>query len=298
VDDLFAFGVVLFLAFVVESAVGFGSALVAVSLGAQFVGPKELFPLFQPLSLALSAILVARAWAHVNFRYLLRDVLPAMAPGVVVGMVLFRLGEAHLLLLGVGVAIAVLAAFELRRTLRGQDPTPLSPAVARVVLFGAGIIHGLFGTSGPPVVWVSSRILVDKTAFRATLALLWLVLSVALIGGYVADGSLNATTLRGTALLAPPLVLGFIVGNALHHRVPQRAFRLGVCVLLVVAGSVLVVRAATAIQRRSFAVIESGEGMGHESGVAAATSRGRDAGIGPRTRPGEAAVQATAAVMG
>lgn len=246
-DDVFAFGCVLFLAFVVESAVGFGSALVAVSLGAQFVGPKELFPLFQPLSLVLSAILVARAWSHVQVRYLLRDVLPAMTPGVLVGMLLFRLGPADALLLGVGAAIALLALFELRRTLRGQDPAPLRPAVARAVLFGAGIIHGLFGTSGPPVVWVSSRILVDKAAFRATLALLWLVLSVALIVGYVADRSLDADTLRKSALLSVPLVLGYVVGNALHHRVPQRAFRLGVCVLLVVAGSALVVRAAAAL---------------------------------------------------
>jgi hypothetical protein len=54
-------------------------------------------------------------------------------------------------------------------------------------------------------------------------------------------------------------------------------------------------------QRRSRAVIEPGEGVGHEarethSGVAVATSRGRDAGIVARAEPGEASAQVTAAV--
>jgi hypothetical protein len=48
-------------------------------------------------------------------------------------------------------------------------------------------------------------------------------------------------------------------------------------------------------------VLEPGEGMGHEakenkSGVAVATSRGRDEGIVARAEPGEASVQVTAAV--
>jgi hypothetical protein len=48
-------------------------------------------------------------------------------------------------------------------------------------------------------------------------------------------------------------------------------------------------------------VIEPGEGIGHEakenkSGVAVATSRGRDAGIVAKAEPGEASLQVTAAV--
>ncbi len=245
--DFAPFAAVLFLAFLVESAVGFGSALVAVSLGAQFIGLAQLFPVFQPLSLVLSLILVVRDRAHVKARFLVREILPPILPGVIVGMALFRLGPADALLLGVGVAIALLAAFELRRTLRGADPTPLAPWLARTVLVGAGVIHGLFGTSGPPVVWVVSRALPDKASFRATLALLWLLLSVVLVAGYVADGSLGAASLTKSAALGVPLVLGYVVGNALHHRIPQRAFRLGVCVLLVVAGVVLVVRASQAL---------------------------------------------------
>ncbi|MDP2343710.1 MAG: sulfite exporter TauE/SafE family protein [Deltaproteobacteria bacterium] len=242
-----SFGLVLFLSFLVESAVGFGSALVTVSLGGHLMPLDKLFPVFQPLSLVLSLTLVIRGRAHINTRFLFREVLPAMLPGVVVGMALFRIGRPDALLLGVGVAIAVLASFELQRTLRGQETVPLPPMVRAVVLLFAGVIHGLFGTSGPPVVWVATRTLPDKTEFRATLALLWLVLSVLLVAGYVVDGSLRLPQLEQSALLAVPLVLGFVVGNLLHAHVPQRAFRLAVCVLLVVAGTALVVRALPAL---------------------------------------------------
>ncbi len=244
VDVPASFGLVLFLAFLVESAVGFGSALVTVSLGGHLMPLDRLFPVFQPLSLILSLTLVVRGRAHINFRFLFREVLPAMFPGVVVGMALFRLGRPEALLLGVGVAIAVLASFELQRTLRGQDTVPLPGPVRSTVLLLAGVVHGLFGTSGPPVVWVATRTLPDKAEFRATLALLWLLLSIVLVGGYVVDGSLRLPQLQQSALLGVPLVLGFVVGNLLHLHVPQRAFRLAVCVLLVVAGVALVVRAA------------------------------------------------------
>ena len=46
VDVPISFGVVLFLAFLVESAVGFGSALVTVSLGGHLLPLDQLFPVF------------------------------------------------------------------------------------------------------------------------------------------------------------------------------------------------------------------------------------------------------------
>lgn len=242
VDAPPAFAFVLFLAFVVESAVGFGSALVSISLGGQLLPLDKLFPIFQPLSLVLSTTLVVRGRQHIDTKFLSTTVLPAMVPGTLIGMGLFRLGKPDALLVGVGVAIAALAAFELRRTLQGQPTTPLSTTVSRSVLFVAGIIHGLFGASGPPVVWVASRTLEDKARFRATLALLWMLLSVILVVGYVVDGSLGAAQLQQSALLFLPLLGGYVVGNLVHHKVPQRQFRIAVCALLVVAGGALVVR--------------------------------------------------------
>lgn len=235
---------VLMLAFVVESAVGFGSALFVVALGAQLLPLSTLLPVFQPLSLALSLVIVVRERRHLDVAFLLRRVLPAMIPGVVVGMIIYRVWSSdQRLLLLVGPAIAGLALIKLVDVVNDRTPAPLPAAIERGVLFAAGILHGLFGVSGPPVVWVAARTLVDKARFRATLSLLWFVLSAVLVVGYVVDGSLRTAQLAQTTTLLPALVVGYLVGNVLHHRVPHRAFGIAVCVMLIASGLALTARA-------------------------------------------------------
>ncbi|HEY1099234.1 MAG TPA: sulfite exporter TauE/SafE family protein [Myxococcota bacterium] len=242
-SDLLSLSAVLFIAFVVESAVGFGSALFVVALGAQLVALDHLLPVFQPLSVLLSTTIVLRERAHLDLPFLSRRVLPAMLPGVVVGMVIWRLWPGQALLLLVGPSIAGLALIKLVDVVNDRVPAPLSPTVSNAVLALAGVLHGMFGTSGPPVVWVAARTLVDKARFRATLSLLWLALSAILVVGYAIDGSLNTTTLGESVLLLPALVVGYVVGNVLHHRVPQRAFGIGVCLMLIASGLALTLRA-------------------------------------------------------
>ena len=78
-------------------------------------------------------------------------------------------------------------------------------------------------------VYVSAKRLGDdRTRFRATLATLWLLLNTA-----------NVVT---SALLLPGLLVGTLAGTWAHPRIPQRAFRLGVFVLLTAAAAVLIAR--------------------------------------------------------
>lgn len=241
---------VLSVAFLTEAAIGFGSTLIVVSVAALFVPLTTLLPTYQPLAVGLSLVVAWRERAHIDAAFLRRAVLPLMLPGLVGGMILYRVWRAEALLFLVGVAIAGLALVELRRLLRpatipvGGVRTAL---VTGVVLVVAGIVHGLFGTSGPLVVWSASRTLEDKARFRATLSLLWLLLGVTLLAGFVVDGTLTSATLGHSVVLLPTMLLGYVVGDRVHHAVPQRAFRLGVCVLLIVAGLVLSTRALPAI---------------------------------------------------
>lgn len=235
---------VLMLAFLVESAVGFGSALFVVSLGAQLVPLGALLPVFQPLLLALSLMIVVRERRHLDVGFVVRGVLPAMIPGVVVGMILYRVWRSDdRLLFVVGLAIVALALIELVEVVQDRVPSSVPAVVTNTVLVFAGVLHGLFGVSGPPVVWVASRTLIDKARFRATLSLLWLALSAALVVGYVVDGTLHSAQLAQTASLLPALAVGYVVGNVLHHRVPHRAFGIGVCLMLIASGLALTVRA-------------------------------------------------------
>ena len=241
---------ILTVAFLTEAAIGFGSTLIVVSIAALFVPLTTLLPTYQPLAVGLSLVVAWRERAHIDSAFLRRAVLPLMVPGLIVGMILFRVWRAEALLFLVGVAIAGLALVELRRLL-WPPATPTdgmwSRLLTAVVLLIAGVVHGLFGTSGPLVVWAASRTLEDKARFRATLSLLWLILGATLLLGFVADDTLTTSTLNRSGLLLPTMVLGYLLGDRLHHAVPQRAFRLGVCVLLIAAGALLSTRALPSV---------------------------------------------------
>lgn len=231
-------------AFTSEATVGFGAGLIAVSLGS-LVTPIEAFlPAFLPLNVALSLAVVVRARQSVSWRLLGGRVLPAMAVGFPIGFWAFENAPRTTLQLAFALFVFVLAALELWRMSKGStSDRPLSPAVATGMLVLGGIVHGAFATGGPPVVYVCGRTLPHKASFRATMSALWLVLNAVLIAAYAFEGRLTMATLEESVLLAPGVVVGLVAGELLHGRIPERAFRIFVFVLLLVVAVVLGARA-------------------------------------------------------
>ena len=106
-----------------------------------------------------------------------------------------------------------------------QDDPGVAPRAAPVALVGAGVIHGMFSTGGPLVVWALGRSLTGKRAFRATLACVWMVLATTLTLAYTANDRIDAGTLRATTTLVPVLAVALSVGEWAHHRLDERRFR-------------------------------------------------------------------------
>jgi len=242
---LIALACVVFIGFVIESAIGFGATLVTVTLGAMLMPIEILLPAFLPLNLVLSSYIAIRHRRHVLIRVLFRRVIPLMAIGLPVGMYLFQtLGSGSLVRI-FGAFVVVLAAIELFRDLRApsnQSPSRGSKVLDAALLVLGGVVHGMFATGGPMVVYVLGRVIEDKSQFRATLSTLWLVLNVVLQVTYIASGRIDGESLGMTATLALPLALGIVVGEKLHHAIPAALFRRAVFVLLLVAGIALTTR--------------------------------------------------------
>ncbi len=234
------FGVVV-LAFTVESALGFGSTVVAVVLASQWVPLADFLPVFVPLNLVISTVLVARGWKKVAWGLLVRQIFPLMLLGMPLGMFLFRTLDPEPLRRAFGAFVMGLATFQLWGELRKKTAPPPAP-VATGLLGLAGLIHGAFGTGGPLVVYVLGNRLDDKAAFRATLSALWWVLNVILIAGWAAEKRLTGPVWAQGGALGAGLLLGLILGERLFHKIPQRVFRRAVFGGLLVAGTSLVVR--------------------------------------------------------
>lgn len=241
---------VVFLGFFTESVVGFGSTVLVVTLGAQFVPLGVLLPSFVPLNLALSVVLVARGRRAVEWSLLGRRALPLVGAGTLVSLALSRFWNPPWLLALFALFVLALAAHELRSTLRGASGAALSRARSVAMLLGAGLIHGLFGSGGPMAVYVLSREIDDKGRFRATLSALWLVLNLLLLASFVSEHKVTRDTLGLSLSLAPMLVLGGVVGDRLHHAVAVRTFRLASAGVLSVAALGLLGRTLVAMATR------------------------------------------------
>ena len=96
--------------------------------------------------------------------------------------------------------------------------------------------HGLFGTGGPLIVYATRPRIADKTQFRSTLAVVWIVLNTALLA------SMHRPPSALTLWMGAAIVPGILIGHWLHNRLDARRFERAVSLLLLVAGAVLAIR--------------------------------------------------------
>lgn len=232
---LFAVAIV---AFTTEGAMGFGGTVIAACIGAQIVPLDTLLPAFVVLNLALSASIALRGLDAIAWRFLLRGIAPPVAIGAIGGIVLFRVVDTSVLALGFGGFVVGLSLLQL---VRPADRA--LPGVARIALLVVGgVAHGMFGTGGPMIVYVARRELPDKRAFRATLSVLWLSLNLALLAAFLSDGAYTEATRAAGLVLAVAIVPGLLLGELVHRKLAPAKFERVVWVLLLVAGTALVVR--------------------------------------------------------
>ena len=227
------------LAYTIFGATGFGSSIVAVPLVSHVV------PL--TISVALVSCLdifaaTSTAWRQRRFIGWteFRHLAPAAVIGIALGVTLLLNLPPRPALMTLGVFVTIYGAYVL-------SGAPRPKHVPRWLAWPIGIVGGvfssLFGTGGPLyLVYLSSR-LPDKSALRATAALMvslsvWLRVSVFVVTGVL----LHAPLLLFAAGLLPVIALGMLIGSRLHARLSSGGVLRLIAVLLVVNGVTLLVR--------------------------------------------------------
>ncbi|MCU0669688.1 MAG: sulfite exporter TauE/SafE family protein [Myxococcota bacterium] len=227
-------------AFAIEATSGFGATILIVTFGAHLFPIPTLLPVIVPLGLVLSVALAWRNRVHVDRGLVVRRILPLMGLGVAIGLAIFERASNDGLRRALGCFVVGVALAELWRMRLAADPMhaprPLPPMATRAALLGAGVIHGLFSSGGPLLVYALGRLPIEKRAFRATLSTVWVVLASALTLAYAWQGRVGPESLLATAALLPVLATAFVVGDWAHHRLDEATFRVLIYLLLIVAG--------------------------------------------------------------
>ena len=216
----------------VQSASGLGFALVLSPALFAVMDPEEAVTAVLVLGAALCAMVLIESH-RVGTHGLARVLVPAV-PGLAAGVVLLAALSKESLQVGVGLAVIVAAAWQLRYR-----------AAVRVPAVVAGFLSGVLTTSisinGPPLaLWLESE-RVPPREFRTTLAAAFLSLDVAGVALIVAREGAGTVELGKLGPLLACVLVGYGLGAVGFRRLDPERFSAVALVVVICTGLASVV---------------------------------------------------------
>jgi uncharacterized membrane protein YfcA len=220
---LIAAGIAVAAGAALQSAVGFGFALVAAPLVFATFAPEEAVGLM--VLLALEVNLLTLATERRRPRPLWGDVLPVLAwalPGAVAGVAVLRALDAVALQLLV--TAGVLVAVEVHR--RAARAAGVRTGVPRWARPATGLVSGALNTStttgGPPLVLLLMGRGVPPARVRDTLTATFIGFAGVTVAALALTGTEGAVpSASAAAVLVPLTAAGQLAGRPLFHRLAR-----------------------------------------------------------------------------
>ena len=231
---------ILVVAQIVYVLFGFGSGLIAVgSLALLFPAIKDVVVLLLLVNMPAEILVTWGARRHLQWRPLL-GIFAGVAVGIPIGARLLSRGDPRVVLTVLGWFLIAVGLVFLRLPRGGKlrPPAWAGPPTGLV----SGVLTGLFGTGGPPIIIWYHLTAADKAVFRGHLMTIFLLMTLVRVPSYIANGLVTAPRLWSSLAVLPAVLLGAWLGHRLHVRISDRLFQLLVCVLLVLLGAMLLIR--------------------------------------------------------
>ncbi len=235
-----ALGGFILVAYTLEAITGFGSIVIALSLGMLVLPLDVVLPILVALNIPMSGTIAFKNRHSIEFNLLLKIILPGMLLGTLTGYFIKPHINEDMLKQAFGLLVVWFAARELWRMYRSHEDQPRPVWITRIITFFAGITHGLFASGGPLLVYAVAGTKIDKAAFRATMIVVWFSMNIVLATAFLLDGRLQPL-LGNVAMYLPLLLVAVKLGNYLHEKINEKHFRLGIYGLLLVTGFILIV---------------------------------------------------------
>ncbi len=229
--------VIVFVATLIRSTLGFGEALVAVPLLALRAPIAVAAPLAVLVSVVVAGVIVLQDWEHVEVRSAGRLVIASLA-GMPLGVLLLARVDDHVVRAMLG---AVIAAFSVYSLANRRLPHLAADHARWLIGCGvlAGILGGAYGMNGPPLVVYGSLRRWSPAQFRATLQGYFLPASAAGAVGYAFIGLWSATITRYFLWSLPGVVVALLLGRVINRRIRSGRFYQFVYAGLLIIGAVL-----------------------------------------------------------
>ncbi|MEP6477179.1 MAG: sulfite exporter TauE/SafE family protein [Actinomycetota bacterium] len=223
---------------VAQGLSGFGFSLVSIPLLALVVPVKAAIVAGAMLGLVQSGAIVARDHRHVAWRSA-GILIGASYAGMPIGLFVITRVEERPLQVVIAVTVLVFTGLLWRRVRLATGSLSAELGVG----FTSGVLSTSTGMSGPPLVIALQARGVQPSAFRATLATVFVGASVVSLLLFWRAGLITGEAGRVAAAGLPGLIAGMLIGELAFRRVDHERFRAIVLGLLVASAMLSLVGA-------------------------------------------------------
>lgn len=228
--------IILFAGMLLQSTIGFGSALVAMPLLSGLIGIHTATAIVGILSVVSSLIITVVDRRHIDLRQSWQLTLASVL-GVPVGLYLLYVLPEGIILKGLGALLIAYSVFSLLSALRHAQSTRAFGWLAWPLGFASGVLGGAYNTNGPPLVVFGVLNRWPPQQFRATLQSIFFMSGIVIALGQWAAGLWTTQALALAALAAPLLPIAILLGRWLNARIPQALFTQLLYVFLILLGA-------------------------------------------------------------
>lgn len=233
--DILVF-LILFGANLLQAITGFAGTLISMPPTIKLIGVDEAKALLNAIAQISSLMIVITGWKHINWKEF-GKMFVLMALGMLAGIRMFEIFPVNQLLIFYGIMIILIAL----QKLFGKKEVQLPNLAMLLVIFAAGIIHGMFVSGGALLVIYAASVLHDKEEFRATVALIWVTIGCYITGVQVQAGHFNTHVTFLMLIGIIPVFLGTWIGTKMVKKIRQDVFMKITYVLLLLSGIMAIV---------------------------------------------------------
>lgn len=232
---------VLIVAEAVYFLFGFGSGMITIGAMAHMF-PNDLqssVVLLMLVNLPVETTYAALNRKNIRWRGVFQLCL-GIAMGIPTGTYILQWGRPMIVLYFLG---AFLICVGIAFLLLPKDTAVTWPGWASTITGAlSGLLAGLFGTGGPPLVIYYRLSGLKRTAFRGNLLAVFFLVKMVRVPTYAFMGLITLKPVYSALAVFPAVLVGAAIGNTVHVQIKESTFQLLVAAALMAIGCMLLLR--------------------------------------------------------
>ena len=228
---------IVFIAALVHSTLGFGTALVAMPLLVAVLDVNVATPLVGLTMLTTIALLLVGSWRELDVRSALH-LLAASIFGIPVGLLVLHFAPHELFKAGLGVLLIAVGLYNLRTSVL---PRLKHIGWAHAFGFVSGVLGAAYNVNAAPVAVYGILRRWPPEHFRATLQGYFLPSTMLIVASHGLAGLWTGDVFGYYLPAVPAVILAVVLGRTVGARIPPARFQSVLYVALVAFGMMLLV---------------------------------------------------------